>query len=119
MLDGVPRIGWDTEHVTGQTERVVDRLVLEVLLANVHQRVASELAANCPEEIQAKSCFITWVPDAWTLAALRHKLKDKASQIRRIVYPGYGLTLAEIAELTPLITFHRHAKLVSFEEASP
>ena len=140
MLDGVPRIGWkeppaneplpdetspdesspDQTSPDEQVERVVDRLVLEVLLGNVHRKLAIELdkadVAN-----RKQTCYITWVPDAWSLSALRHemsKTKIPPSSIRRIVYPGYGLSIAEVAELEPVVnSFDPEAQLVSFEEA--
>ena len=121
MLDGVPRIGWTNAPPSDQVEHVVDRLVLEVLLGNVHRQVAQALDQrdlDAPASRRRETCYITWVPDAWTLAALRRRLDRKASAIRRIVYPGYGLTTAEIAELEPVITaFGRDTQLVSFEEA--
>lgn len=121
MLEGVPRIGWTESSEIDQIERVVDRLVLEVLLGNVHRQVALELDKRDREarpSQRREACYITWVPDAWTLAALRHKMGRRASSVRRIVYPGYGLTTAEIAEFEPVFTaFRRETKLVSFEEA--
>lgn len=121
MLQGVPRIGWNDTSQEDQVERVVDRLVLEVLLGTVHRRVAMKLCerdrATYPSR-RRESCYITWVPDAWTLAALRQQMGRPASSVRRVVYPGYGLTTAEIAELEPVFTaFHRETRLVSFEEA--
>lgn len=121
MLDGVPRIGWTDEPANDQVERVVDRLVLEVLLGNVHRQVARDLDQrdrDTPASRRQETCYITWVPDAWTLAALRHQLGRKASAVRRIVYPGYGLTTAEIMELEPVLSaFGRCTTLVSYEEA--
>lgn len=122
MLSGVPRIGWDDYSRVDLTERVVDRLVLEVMLGRVHEKVAMELdKADRNRDRDAprwRSCFITWVPDAWTLSSLRHQLGRRASSVRRIVYPGYGLTNVETAELRSVVTlFHRDTKLVSFEEA--
>ena len=118
MLEGVPRIGWNDIVPEDQTERVVDRLVLEVLLANVHRRVALDLEKHRSQESRRESCFITWIPDPWTLTMLRSQMGRPASSVRQIVYPGYGLTVAEIAELKPVVTtFRRDTKLVSFEEA--
>jgi hypothetical protein len=121
MLEGVPRIGWNDASPSGQIERIVDRLVLEVLLGNVHRQVARELDQCDRSAKRPESCYITWVPDAWTLAALRHELERaglQPSSVRRIVYPGYGLTIAEIAELEPAFAaFHPETRLVSFEEA--
>jgi hypothetical protein len=115
MLQGVPRIGWKGVAPLDDTRRVVDRLVLEVLLGRVHRQVALHLDAK---RRNPRSCYITWIPDAWTLAALRGQLGAKARFISTIVYPGYGLTTAELSELQPMIeTFNRRTQLVSFEEA--
>lgn len=119
MLDGVPRIGWSDASPSGQIERIVDRLVLEVLLGTVHRQAALDIHQHDGQA--ADSCYITWVPDAWTLSALRHEMQRaelQPSSVRQILYPGYGLTNAEIAELEPIVTaFHPETKLVSFEEA--
>jgi hypothetical protein len=114
MLEGVPRIGWQDVSSEADTGRVVDRLVLQVMLGQVHTLVAQELDREFGDK---QSCFITWVPDTWTLAALRQELGRQASSIRRIVYPGYGMTTAEIAELRPVVeAFHKNAQLLSFQE---
>lgn len=121
MLDGVPRIGWNESQAEELTEKVVDRLVLEVLLGNVYRKVALDLAKQDGLEDRTDACFITWIPDAWTLMALRGKLEElklNPASIRRIVYPGFGLSVAEFAELQPVVSaFHPKTKLVSFEEA--
>jgi len=118
MLEGVPRIGWERLEGKNMTELIVDRLVLEVMLGLVHRKVATELEKNDPH--REKSCYLTWVPDPWTLSIVRHELGKEASSIERIVYPGYGLSIAEIAELEPVLaTFSEGTKLVSFEEAMP
>lgn len=118
MLDGVPRIGWNDRSEGGQIEQIVDRLVLEVLLGYVHRKAALDIDSRAR---RTDSCYITWVPDVWTLAALRHQMQRaeiEPSSVRRIVYPGYGLTIAEIAELEPILTtFCSDTRLVSFEEA--
>ncbi|MCL4201140.1 MAG: TIR domain-containing protein [Pirellulaceae bacterium] len=118
MLEGVPRIGWQGESGKYHVERIVDRLVLEVLLANVHCRAA----LNLDERLKRPdSCYITWIPDAWTLAALRQEMQKtgiEPASVQQIMYPGYGLTFAEINELEPVFkTFHDETRLVSFEEA--
>jgi hypothetical protein len=120
MLDGVPRIGWDPERKDEDTARVIDRLVLEVLLATVHRRLAVALE----ERLQARSkkagreyCFITWVPDTWTLVSLRKQLGRRALSVRRIVYPGYGLSDGEIEDLQVAVAvFPRGTKLISYDD---
>lgn len=117
MFESVPRVGWSEVQKDGQIERIVDRLVLEVLLTQVHRKVAATIEA-CDDEQRLKSCYLTWVPDAWTLSVVRQQLNRQASRIRRIVYPGYGLTTAEKQELGPVISgFHPDTRLVSYEEA--
>lgn len=119
MLAGVPRIGWDENDPGTTTAAVVDRLVLEMLLAFTHRRVAARLTA-APEKPEG-SCFITWVPDTWTLIALREQLNAKTIPVRHIVYPGYGLSITELSELNPVLkTFEKEEKKVSlipYEEA--
>jgi len=119
-LHGVPRIGWSSIQEKETTERIVDRLVLEVLLGQVHRRVAVDLAHNDRQQNNAlwkKSCYITWVPDDWTLSKLRSQLPQRSS-ITRIVYPGYGLSDSEKRDLASAIeTFGSNTELVSFEEA--
>ena len=121
MLEGVPRMGWNETMPQEQTERVVDRLVLEVLLANVHRHFASELEKLPKDKTHGDSCFITWVPDAWTLTKLGSEMSRMGrltSTIDSIVYPGYGLTVAEIAELEPVVaTIYPNARLISYEDA--
>ena len=52
------------------------------------------------------------------VASLRHQLGCQASSVRCVVYPGFGLTIAEAAELDPVVTaFRRDTKLVRIEEA--
>ena len=130
MLTGVPRIGWQEESGSEQVARILDRLVLEVLLVNIHVGLAEKLVTQLQSKITKtefnKMCFITWVPDVWTLAELRFRLNQqspksktpKASSIRQIVYPGHGLTESEKRGLLPIVrTFHNDTELISFEEA--
>ncbi len=119
-LHGAPRIGWNSMEVEETTERVVDRLVLEVLLGQVHRRVAVNLEnydRTRKNSLWKKSCYITWVPDEWTLLKLRSQLKQRFSSIVRIVYPGYGLSDSDKLDLDSAIeSFGRNTELVSFEE---
>jgi len=120
MLEGVPRIGWDSLDPKNTTERIVDRLALEVMLGLAHQKVAVELAKR--DEQRESTCYLTWVPDPWTLLKVRQQMEESAegssADILRIVYPGYGLTVAEVSELQPAIkSFSQATQLISFEEA--
>ena len=118
MLESVPHIGWDKTDRLTSTELIVDRLALEVMLGLVHRKVALGLAMR--DKNRQSACYLTWVPDSWTLANVRQQLDSGAAAIERIIYPGYGLTAAEIAELEPVISsFNKNAKLISFEESMP
>lgn len=121
MLDGVPRVGWERLHPDDRTACVVDRLVLEVLLSLVHQAIAEDhLAERKVAGEPDASCYITWVPDTWTLASLRDQMNEKGMltpELNRIVYPGYGLSLVEQDELRPVVkSFGDRVALMSFEE---
>ena len=119
MLEGVPRIGWDALEPRKTTERLVDRLALEVMLGLVHRKVAVSIARKQTKRMDI--CYLTWVPDTWTLSKLRQILlagKEDVAKIRYIVYPGYGLAKTELSELDSVVqSFHRDSQLVSFEEA--
>ena len=130
MLAGVPRIGWNDAAGASQIAKILDRLVLEVLLVRVHVELAKKLVAHLEGKISKKDldakCFISWVPDVWTLAELRFRMSHapsnskirKPSAIKEIVYPGHGLTESEKRGLLPIVrTFHPEAELKSFEEA--
>ncbi len=118
MIDGVARVGWDEQRSEQSIELVVDRLVLEILLCNAHRRLADGLDQQLGIHPGVEPCFVTWVPDAWTLAALRDRLGDRAKKVRTIYYPGYGISLGERKEIEPVIRSFRHdTQLVSFEEA--
>lgn len=121
MLNGVPRIGWDPNESDGLIEVMADRLVLEVLLGDVHRRLALKLSENSQDP---EICYITWVPDAWSLAALRqqmskaeHKNSIDVTTIKEIVYPGYSLSKIELDELECVVKMYSDkTKLTSFEE---
>ena len=119
MLEGVPRIGWDAMEPRKTTERLVDRLALEVMLGLVHRKVAVSIARK--QTKRKDICYLTWVPDTWTLSKLRQIMltgQEDVTNIRYIVYPGYGLAKTELSELDSVVqSFHRDTKLVSFEEA--
>lgn len=123
MLAGVPRIGWDPTSPKETTERVVDRLVLEVLMGLVHRDIASKIIQRKAMRLESlaitktNACFITWVPDVWSLSCVRSQLKTAASKIEYIVFPGYGLTGMEKEELRPVLDcFQAGTDLISFEE---
>ncbi len=120
-LDGVPRIGWDKDQPRETTKCIVDRLVLQVMLGQVHRQVAVNLENHDRQYrnmLWRKSCYITWVPDLWTLSNVRSKLNGKSSVVERIVYPGYGLSASEKGDLESAVkSFRKDTKLVSFEGA--
>jgi len=112
MLDGVPRIGWIGTSLEN-TARVVDRLVVEMLLGQTHRRVALKLNEELDDP---ECCFLTWVPDIWTLIKLREQLPEDEN-VSKLVYPGHGLRTGDIKELKPALqTFNRNARLMTFEE---
>jgi|GEM_PF-836950 len=122
MLEGVPRIGWHPSETVDPTEYIVDRLVLETMLAQVHREVAKDLDAVDRKENNV--CFVTWVPDSWSLSKLRAVMDKSCSKeerpsaaIKKIVYPGYGLTPSEEHDLEPAIrSFSRNTQLISYED---
>jgi hypothetical protein len=125
-LAGLPRLGWNREQPEVSIAEVVDRLMLETLLAYAHRQVARELRQHArPTGILRKrnAICVTWTPCPYTLAALRDRLATensplKPAKILYIVYPGYDLRPAEAEELsTVLKSFNEQTKLVSFEEA--
>jgi hypothetical protein len=116
MLDGVPRTGWGAVSEHEDIERIVDRLVLEALLIHAHRRVALHLSKQLNDPT---ACFLTWVPDLWTLTALRGRLPKRA-RVKHLVYPGHGLRVAERQELTPVLnTFGEEVGLHTYEELWP
>jgi hypothetical protein len=115
MLTDVPRIGWDGTAPEKDTARVVDRLVLEMLLTHTNRRVALALETKLNA---AAICFITWVPDAWSLIMLWEALRKKGKIVEQVVYPGYGLSSAEVDELQPALhAFGTEIELVTYEKA--
>jgi hypothetical protein len=132
MLEGVPRIGWNPQDLRASTELIVDRLVLEMMLAHNNRRLALQLR-RLDDENDAEIAYITWVPDTWSLLALRDAInedwkkkwsEDKepstrpapSSRILKIVYPGYGLSNSELRDLQPAIeAFGPLTRLVSFD----
>lgn len=132
MLEGVPRIGWDGLASGASTEEIVDRLVLEMMLAHNNRQLALQLRL-LDDERDHQIVYITWVPDTWSLLALRHEISKERqkiaaqrkpkptdpdpSQILKIVYPGYGLSKSEMRDLQPAIeAFGPQTRLVSFDE---
>lgn len=117
MLAGVPRIGWTNHNKEEITALIVDRLILETLLVNAHRRLALTLD-NLYED--PSICFITWVPDHWSLSALGQVLRLQDQHIRQIAYPGYGLRTIEIDELKmALAIFGENVQLTTYEELWP
>ena len=111
-------MGWAGEFPSKDAERVVDRLILEMLLVQNNRLVACTLdqALNHPQG----TCFITWVPDPWSLIALWAELNNSKSKVDCVVYPGYGLSLGEVAELkTALHSFGEDVQLKTYEEVWP
>ncbi|HBH51306.1 MAG TPA: hypothetical protein DDY91_05380 [Planctomycetaceae bacterium] len=133
MLEGVPRIGWNPNDLAASTEMIVDRLVLEMMLAHNNRQLALQLR-RLDKEKEEQIAYITWVPDTWSLLALRDEINEDwtkgrtsgevspstpapSSKIKKIVYPGYGLTKSELRDLQPAIeAFGPQTWLVSFDD---
>jgi hypothetical protein len=133
MLEGVPRIGWNPQDHAASTEMIVDRLVLEMMLAHNNRQLALQLR-RLDDEREEQIAYITWVPDTWSLLALRDEINEEwtsqrsqgevsaavpapSSRINKIVYPGYGLTKSELRDLQPAIeAFGHQTRLVSFDD---
>jgi len=112
-LERVPRIGWSQDAPVERVERIVDRLVLEMMTQYVNRAIAEKLSAD---HTGNDACFLTWVPDTWSLAELAKHL-DNRQEIRWIVYPGVGLSPSEHEGLkTQLRLFHQDTQLKSFRE---
>jgi hypothetical protein len=118
-LEGVPRIGWNAAEAASVIESTVDRFVLEMMLSQVRLRTCQALSRTHKHDAES-TCFLTWVPDTWTLGALRSEMKrakQDPGDIRRIVYPGQGLSPAELKDLRIQVeAFHSETTLLSFDE---
>ena len=133
MLEGVPRIGWNPQDLRASTELIVDRLVLEMMLAHNNRRLALQLR-RLDDENDDEIAYITWVPDTWSLLALRDAINEDwrrkwaepqanptkpapSSRILKIVYPGYGLSNSELRDLQPAIeAFGPLTRLINFDD---
>ncbi len=109
MLSGVPRLGWPSsvDATNAAIGLIVDRLVLESLLAYTHQRLATLLSETFPNP---EIWYVTWVPDPWSIYQL---LLDTEERPRVIAYPGYSLNLAVREEMQ---TVMGNTVLRSYEE---
>ncbi|HND33023.1 MAG TPA: hypothetical protein PLA94_23660, partial [Myxococcota bacterium] len=116
-LAQVPHIGWPTDPSDPARERrlqqdrivdVVDRLLLEVLLAGLMRAVATA---------HPDAVVLDFVPDAWSLAEI-HKQLDRRQEPVHILYPGHGLRPAEREELERVVgqLFPRGSSLDAVEE---
>ncbi len=116
-LAQVPHIGWPTDPSDPVRERrlqqdrivdVVDRLLLEVLLAGLMRSVATA---------HPDAVVLDFVPDAWSLAEI-HKQLDRKQEPIHILYPGHGLRPAEREELERVVSqlFPRGSSLDAVEE---
>jgi hypothetical protein len=111
--------GWNAAEAASVIESTVDRFVLEMMLSQVRLRTCQALSRTHKHDAES-TCFLTWVPDTWTLGALRSEMKrakQDPGDIRRIVYPGQGLSPAELKDLRIQVeAFHSETTLLSFDE---
>ena len=124
-LEGVPRVGWSTTQPLRSVEGIVDRFVLELMLHQVRRQKALAMAAEAQDPA---TCFITWVPDGWTMATLAKKFNTSrgpapdggagpSGKPLTIVYPGVELSPAENDDLDiHLQLFGPGTRVLSFQE---
>lgn len=113
MFSGVPRTGWAGAN---PVEPVVDRLVLEAMLAHTHRAAARSLAVAEPDPGR---CYLTWLPDVWSLVALSRVHPDPKS-ITEIVYPSHRLPPSQLTELRSVLPlFGESATLSTYEAVWP
>lgn len=105
----VPGIGWPQvaadEAVRDRIADIVDRLLLEMLLATFYRRQAQSLRKKA-RSLGAGShlAVLTWVPEPWSLACVIGQILENsgiAARLSEIVvaYPGHGLRAQELSEL--------------------
>jgi hypothetical protein len=105
----VPGIGWPQvaadEAVRDRIADIVDRLLLEMLLATFYRRRAQSLREDDAMQRGGRHvAVLTWVPEPWSLAQVLGGILRQASNGTRlreilVAYPGHGLRAQELAEL--------------------
>lgn len=105
-LGAVPCSRWRD----GGEDELVDRMMLEVLLAAYHQLAARKVASKEGRHV------ISWVPDAHSLLSLQGRIAEPWSEL---VYPGHALPKAELAMLERCLNPHGGGELsmLTFEQA--
>jgi hypothetical protein len=100
-VGSAPAARWNPD----QALEIVDQLIRDILLAAQQKARAKSVG----QRIKRKGLnIINWVPDTWTLLALR-----KQTSLKEVIYPGDGLPKVELERLQRVfgdITFR------SFEE---
>lgn len=98
-LSHVVHIGWrSAEAKTDAVQEVVDRLLLEILLAEFYRRLCTAVADSRPKD--DRTVYLSFVPDPWTLTRLAGEWRRRYEALpTKIVYPGFGLRTAELREL--------------------
>ncbi|MCU0866308.1 MAG: TIR domain-containing protein [Planctomycetes bacterium] len=109
----VPGIGWpdvaDGKAVHDRIADVVDRFLLELLLASFYRRTATdtrELAVDLPDGWHL--VVLTWVPEPWSLLQVIGEVQARMDAKMTltdlvIAYPGHGLRTQEEVELQDLL----------------
>lgn len=104
-LSQVVHIGWRSAEAQGDAvQEVVDRLLLEVLLAEFYRRLCRKLMAEDQTSTSDQTLYLSFVPDPWTLVRLTGEWRARAENRdkdlpTRIAYPGFGLRSGELLEL--------------------
>ena len=93
------------EHIKRRIADIVDRLLLETLMATFYRRIAEILKQTFEPRNNQRLALVTWVPDPWSLVHLRGKLQTVPFDGDWILaYPGHGLRYEEQAELHALLS---------------
>lgn len=115
-LSQVVHVGWEPEASGEGVEQVVDRLLLEVLLAEFYRRLCRSMAP----EVGADTVLLTFAPDPWTFTRLTGALRKRPNGLPvRIGYPGFGLRSGELEGLVRLaedLGYPNGTRFVTLEE---
>lgn len=113
-LSQVVHVGWDPTG--GSVERVVDRLLLEVLLAEFYRQLCQLRAVGTGDD----TVLLTFTPDPWTFTRLTGVFREEKRALPKVVaYPGFGLRAGDLEGLTRLardLGYDANVRFVTLEE---
>lgn len=116
-LAQVHRIGWSERP--GLVAEVVDRLLMELLLAEVNRAVVDAFGSGGGPPSWPSCVFLNFIPDAWQLAELAWSQAGRIASFwgKEFVYPGHRLRPVEHEELRRVlqVAFSERARLSSLE----